>query len=665
MAVEWKSRRMLPGESGMAPSADPRTLNEKVALLLKNTDFTRVIGALRKSFGFDESGSNISLPGNMEPHQSIGWFPYVERLIGPGGGGVFPRWARLIVQVKPDAISGFDWYEIDYSLNSQEWQSWSSLKTEADLFGDILTEESNVEPMTWRTYIDEIRGVSAPDNVPIRASWVSRVIAHDDGFFHDYTHNTDQDAYGTKGIFVTVPIPKTALSIEDVSSFDTTAALVGFNKKKLLIIAIPVYDGHQIANWDHVEAIADDNEPTTTYITDESDDWTHYTLLVKHKLQPQVELPQPTCPRFTGINLYLSQAEVGEASEFLFDAESINQQGAFQLLRHIDTRTGSDYILHSFKSPIVQIGVSGQPRIRFENGEQILGYKPTDDEFIGFWVEIEISAGVYERYKITDFDYTESTDTVLIDFLYSGVTAIEFGSTYNITIRERWSLRSGTVDVYEVKLRVDFKGFLRTAAPPWLPNANDIFNADNEIFDISPKYGSMIEFEQRNFIGNIVRNGKAYPLEFDWSEPIGSPFAGYDLFPHSDVVPSTAGDEIMGFSATLNVLSVYTKYNIYRYVFRGDILVRYDEHEYRVGLAAPKSLSTNNGIARFFGQKGTRKSFFRYDGVNPPVDIGEKVNDLIEEALKQPGVDPSEVIGWYDPVSNQYRSQIRAFEMTV
>jgi len=618
---------------------------------IKNGRFSESFGAVEKDTGWDISEIMAGAPVNLMPILSMAFYPYDVIL----DNGDITRYGRFYIQVDGDPLGlehGLNYWYREYDYQVGVWGAWQGSSATTPFSEEHIYGTTKADRIRWSKFPNVVRGACGAysNSNPLWIGYVDRGIDQDKGFFRTYTYPNPRDRYGISDVIVSEGIPQVTAGIKLLATHHHGEdEEYGFYRKALLLIVLPEYDGVQIANIDHIDNfVFGSYEYYKTLIIPYTDDldYYRYDLSLAVVLNLGGSALTPMCPRLTGFHIY--KCESGY-EPYTSQGEKYSWSTPL-LVRRIDSQTGTDYVMirdwqFINNSPgtniwIANLGPSGWVKV--------------DDEFIDFWIEIKISEGNFERYRITD------SNTSSVTFIASADTQMVTSTRYVYSIRERWV--SQVVDeVFDIKLKLDTIGLINSAAPPYFPEPNKIEDEDYDIPQITANYKASIHFENRHIIGNCFYNGEYHPLMMRYSDVDGSDFAGHDLFVNEHIIPALAGDEIMGYASSLKMLSVFTKQDIFRYMFEDGGAPVLQDTPYNVGLVAPDSLVTIDGIHFFVGQEGNRISKYKYDGIHKPERIGDRIQDDLTEAINQPGVVKEMIQGFHNKNANRYDISINRF----
>jgi hypothetical protein len=626
----WRWKWRAPGIKGMVSAADLRDVPPEYASYLLNADLSREFGAIRKAPGFDRHDADNPLPDNFPPVLSMGWFTYVD--VWRTGTSEDPsnsRMGRLIVQCNGNPSGTelpFDFYYRDYSYDDDEWLAWQGPFTNEDIYGAIKPDR-----IRWSVFPGVIRGAcgAESDSDPLWMGYVNRNADDDNGYFHDYIDLSDQHTF--VGTYISESVPETTYGFDgDPTYIHWQSPLNGYKDERIRILAVPVFDGHQVSDIGKTNDYGSSQRRALCVVANFPFGGDFKEAI---KANFYVSLTDGYFPeRLTGFNFYESIQKTGIGAE---GSEGDAPFGAWKFSKHVDIRTGND-------TPILRLrGVFSAS----SNNVIVFGLRFADNAFNNMFIDVDGT-----KYKITDT--IDSDPDTEIQFTHS------LDGTHDFTIEERWgTFAAGS----NITMHMYFDGSTQVVGdvPSWLPDPNLLGNETFTIIEnqhytpIICNYKHSILFEDRHIVGNVYYDGVKHPLMMRWGYPTGDPLAGHDIFPFELIVPSHQGDEIMGFAQTLNVLTIFTRENTFRYVFE-DNIPKLQESPFNVGLYAPDSLATINGIHWFFGQRGPILSVFTYDGIHEPQNVGEVIQPDILWELTKSGIQPGLAIGWYDKRTNDY-----------
>jgi hypothetical protein len=621
-------------DKGMVTAVDPRDVPAGYLTYAQNVDYAREYGTLRKSYGFDRHDVDQPLPENFPPVLSMGWMTYTNENDAKMG--------RLVVQTNGSSTgyiyNTLDWYFRDYDFDGDTWVDWNagvpnSLSQE-DIYGTTKADR-----IRWTSFHEVMRGAcgNESDSYPLWFGFIDRNADDNEGYFHNYTTvipeagdpaTTTGDRDTFVGVATSQSIPNIKCGILQTTDGFFGTDLSTYINEKVRYLIVPILDGHQITSPNNI---------------------TNYSSLRVNWEDANKN------PRLSGFNIYESRTVRNVASS---EEAYLPPFPYWELIKYVDIRTGNDVPIYSdngtFNSSGNFFAFDGMQN-RFDD----------NDAFNGLWIHILYKTtdgtNIDEWYKITDHGMEANDGRIY--FTPHGNTALVGATSYRIDVMEKWD--SDTTDSYYIELYVDGNAAIQPA-PDGLPDPNKLADSTYDYPEISCNYKRSILFEERHVVGNVYFDGKKHPLMMRWSNPINDPFAGHDIFPNYVMIPSTTDDEIMGFAQSLNVLSVFTKRKIFKYVFENGVPVL-QETPYSAGLVAPDSLVTINGIHWFFGQEGQILSIFRYDGIREPQDVGAGIRDQIEawmvdeNGLTRPHIQPHLTLGWRDYRTGQYRIALNTY----
>jgi hypothetical protein len=630
----------------MVSSIDSLDVPPGFVSYIQNADFSSEIGTTQKSPGFDRHSVDNPLPDNFPPPLSMGWFTYTR--VWSGTEEVNDKVGRFVVQTNGSpggAENNLDYYWREYDFESALWDDWSEHQSTLD-YGTTKADR-----IRWSGFEGILRGAcgNESDSYPLWFGYVNRNKNDSNGFFHDYTHTGENGDYdGFTGVIASQDLPTVKYGISrtgDGVFTDVHNAIYG--NEVVRYIAIPIYDGHQVCSPNQAEAYSPtvDYWVEVNYGTDNNFQATRLLLDVDWSDEEKMV-------RLSGFNIYESRALEGE-----YAGEGLVTFSPWTWIRYVDIQSGSTVSALNYSATYESTGTY----------LSIANANLPSNCFDDLWVHIRSKTTVVgspgtannpdERYKITST--TKINGTTRIAFTPHPGTLLADGAVYYISILEHWDEVPGETDKFRIHLFVDGNSAVGEA-PWWLPDPNRLDDDSYSLPTVSCNYRCSGYFLERHFVGNVYYDGVKYPLMIRWSNPTNDPLAGHDLYPNYLFIPSDEDDEVMGFAQTLNVLSIFTRKKIFKYVFEGGIPVL-QETPYHVGLYASDSLITHNGIHWFFGIDGQILSKYKYDGIRKPRDVGKKIRDQIDARLAVPYVQPSQIIGWYDTRTSKYKIAINTY----
>jgi len=620
------------------------------ARLVVNADFTREFGALHKCFGFDFHEIMDTMPQDMPPILSLGWMTYVQ--VWAGDLEVNKKMGRLIVQTDghpQGTVNTLDYYYIEYDFEAGAWNDWEGPFSQENVFGTTKADR-----IRWTPFNNVMRGAcgNESDSNPLWIGYVNRKKEDDNGYFHHYEWGDQYDADGFSDIEISQSLPITKIGLTHVDTYDNDASI--YHNIIINVIAVPVYDGHQICS---LEQVAYPSGFDAKFLRISSADEQRVNFKIKCSVAwKDIGGILQVSRRLTGVNIYVSEANFESIGETQGDFQFLN----WKLIKYLDIREGNQLPIRGYN------GIYTHPVGAF-------GYLKTtdsgmvDDLYNNLWVCCRSTDSVVEYYKITDMYYDTGFMIFKLD-MPSGSPYMLNNSEYQFFIMEKWDM--GAINVYDCDIVLWGDEIDLEIIPSWLPDPNRLLDDTYDPPVISCNYKHSVEFEGRHFVGDIYHDGEKKPLQARYSNPVNDPFAGHDLYPNYINVPSDKGDKIMGFAKSIvaypdrakHVLTIFTERKLFRYIFDSGQPVL-QETTYHIGLMSNDSIETINGIHYFAGQKGKYRSIYRYDGHREPKDIlSGRMRTEFETALLKDGVVSELILGWYDKLVDQYRFSVNAYE---
>lgn len=633
----------------MWSSALPRKTPDEYAQLIVNGSFIAKSGILSCSPGFDIHALAQGLPGGMNRVISLGFMPFVRALSKMG---------LLIAQIWiDDPDYGIRWYsrEINFQFDPAIWGNWVAHYVLG--YGETVANR-----IRWQILSDRaMRGAcgNEADNIPIWCGYINRNSGDDHGYIHiyytagGYGLNGDIDSYTELLEGETIPVYESVgfSALDGTNTFYVSGQGLGaYSEETIILIAVPIIDGYQSLSPYRI-----DSSPGYLRSLRLRWDSTNGAIL---KTKFAIQWTPYAAPyqkyRLTGFYIYQSECQTLPNTPELF--------GAWKLVRHIDIRDGVSEPIYSGRGHLE--GIAGNTRNVF-----ILrgNWPDIDDLLVGFVLEIMIPTTtgdlVSERYIITSCASLPDGTYWLIFLVAQGSLLLNEGD-YDVSIYEKW-VYSDPVNpgenIYKIPLILKNEPN-EYNAPAWMPNPNQIGNAGYSAPEVRYNYVRQIEFQDRHIVGDIYDFflSTKFPLRVAYTEPKLTPHAGLDIFQNIFDLSGRDDDVVRGFTHSLNMLSIFTKYRIFKAAFEPILTLR--ESPYPVGLAAPDSLCSIGLNHWFLGQSGTAKTVYKYDGIHQPVDIGYRLAAELDAALSAIGCVPELSQGWYDKDENQYRLAVKTFE---
>lgn len=644
----------------MVSSADSRDLKKNFVIYLENADFSREINAICKTYGFDLHNLSANLP-DIGKILSVGFYVFVK--VWDGATRVNKITGRLITQIYNDTDEDpapIKYLYRDYDFTDKVWTAWSNASEELSI-GTIYPDNYKI---FWKQYSDGVlRGAAGnlERSYPVQLRYINRKAIDDNGFFHDYTYENEHDRREYEGLLFTRDFPKIKAGLDNLAIYEAETG--GYSNIDVKWILVPVYDGHQIARTEECIPILGwtylAGKPFQRDLVGITPAFLSSNIRVYWEpLEGVADPDYSEVPRITGFNIYETTRK-GDPGVLAWSN--------WKLVKHVDLRTGGEvaeiYDNTSYTEEgglcwiTLPLGCPEMYKTLYEYNNIIIH-------------EVRIpGTGTYcdEEYPIDDITFVN--DYIRIYITPGPNTGLETNENYTISIIERWREMGFTIPPYNENvffLRIVSKMPAIGDAPDWLPDPeiinDDFYQQDRNHPQISGNYSVCEEFEDRNTLGQIYIDDEKKLKMVGYSNPKNHDFAGYDIIADYINPPLKNDDEIMGFGQSLNILSVFTKYDTFKYNFESGAPIL-AESPYNVGLVARRSLVTINGIHWFLGRKLQDVSIFRYDGIHEPQDMGKPIKNQLDDIFKNTaGLDlEGSTIGWYDNTSNQYRISFNCY----
>jgi hypothetical protein len=630
---------------GMISASDPLDVPPEAALYLENADFSRKLGALCKRPGFDIYTLAEGLPVDMGLILSLGWFPYIKVWNDAGETKINERRGRVIVQVNGE--HGLDFYYRELNLDTGAWEAWSGLQSSLN-YG-----ATRADRIRWLVEPGVMRGVCGNwfDSFPIWIGYVDRNQTEGNGFFHDYTFNggtPTEDKRTYSGLFSSVALPVISGGIKLIGKYLFGDA--GYKNMAVRYLVVPIFDGHQVASLDQLEPISSAYGKILTVDMGANDvhRFNHLQLAVSwiHNSPPD----SGPNPRLTGYNIYESHSAMTAHGLAML----VDPYDDWKLSRQIDLREGNALPVYKAEGTC-DFTAGGHCTINVPFTDFL-----ENDCFNDLWMEILIDENTIETYRVEDTTSEDPSQYTFLHFTSHANSQLQWAANYPIRLYERWK-QVGTSNTFTIDLMLDGTGLSEQVPPEWLPAPNRVNDPTYKYPKIGANYRHAIMFEEMMIVGNVYFDGAKRPLDIMISNPINADFAGHDLYPDTITLDPLSDDEEMGFAQSLNILSLFTKYRIFRFTF-DESGPRLLEAPYSIGLVAPDSLVTINGWHWFLGRHGPEVSVYRYDGIHAPEDMGAQIGDDLKAIIAASGVQLEHAIGWFDKRTQQYRLAINSYQ---